>query len=284
MSDYHPSQKILAEHEALYSQAIRESLRSELTMVAQLDNSESFQPSSLPVTEHLPPLNFDQKLGHLYEDALAQILEQSTRYTLIAKNQQIITSERKTIGELDYVLLDKQSDLHLQVELAIKFYLVHQEGYHFKFPGPDARDNYHNKLNRLSSHQLQLTRQDATRELLRKQFEIHQIKPSHLIQGIFFDHIHAEDHPSPPSANLFCRRRSWLHCRELHSHLPKLSTARVLPKALWICEMTEELFDTLVEVSAAELTDLGQQRCTMFVQSATDQPIFLAPDRWPEVH
>ena len=63
-----------------------------------------------------------------------------------------------------------------------------------------------------------------------------------------------------------------------------MSAARVLPKALWICEMTQELFDTLVEVTTEELIELGQQRCTMFVERATDQPAFLAPDSWPEAH
>lgn len=284
MSDYHPSQQIKPECEALYSRAILDSLRSTLTMVGDLDISEPFAPDSLGIPQQETLLNFNQKLGHLYEDALGILLKESPRYDLIAKNKQIITEERQTIGELDFILLDKQTDLHVHLELAIKFYLVHQQSNRFHFPGPDARDNFHNKLERLCSHQLLLTRQEATRKLLWVEFEIHQIQAQHLIKGIFFDHINADDHPSPPSTNLFCRRRQWLHCQELQAQRPHLETARVIPKPLWICEITEELFDTLVVVSQEELIELAQQRCTMFIHSAADQPAFLAPDSWPETH
>lgn len=285
MPDYHPSQKIATELEALYSKAILESLSSPLTMVGALDPSKCFDPASL---SHLAApahtLNFNQKLGHLYEEALGHLLQHNTRYELIAQNKQIINDDKQTIGELDYVLLDKQTDFHVHLELAIKFYLIHQQDNQFRFPGPDARDNYQNKLERLRSHQLLLTRQEPTQKSLWIDHEIHQIQPQHLIQGIFFDHIHAEDDPSPPSANMFCRRRPWLHCNEIASYRPAMSSARVIPKALWICEMTDEIYETLVEVPTDELIELGQQRCTMFVQSASDTPHFLAPDSWPQQH
>ena len=114
MSDYHPSQQILTENEALYSLEILKSLRSMLTMVGHLDGSKSFEPDSLAEPQLSKPLNFSQKLGHLYEDALAQLLEQSPRYDLLAKNKQIIAEERQTIGELDYVLLDRKTDLEIR--------------------------------------------------------------------------------------------------------------------------------------------------------------------------
>ena len=79
-------------------------------MIGQLDASEPFDTGSLQMPTREVQLDFDQKLGHLYEDALAVLLAESPRYALISKNKQIINEGKQTLGELDFLLLDQQTD------------------------------------------------------------------------------------------------------------------------------------------------------------------------------
>ncbi|MGJ8671912.1 DUF1853 family protein [Rubritalea sp.] len=279
---FHTSQQILIEYEELYTRAIHESLLSPSVMVGDLPISTSFTPSKLQLPRRdNPQLNFNQKLGHLYEDALAQILSSSTAYKLLAKNTQLITAQKQTIGELDFLLLDTERNEHIHLELAVKFYLIHEQNREPQYPGPDARDNYQRKLTRLINHQLTLTQREDTQELITPLTNSSTIKVQHLIHGIFFDHIHAKTTPLPEYASSNVRRRKWMYFSEMSKNSPSLHTVRVIPKPLWLCEITSEIFQTLVEVPLKELSELAQERCTLCINSSDTHPYFVVPDSWP---
>ncbi|MEO1856472.1 MAG: DUF1853 family protein [Rubritalea sp.] len=281
---YHPTQKIAKEHEHLFSNAILESLTHPQSMVGTLPNSSCFEVSSLANSPNTRLLRFNQKLGHLYEDALFSLLEAGTRFKCVAKNYQIITPEKRTIGELDFILLDTLKQQYIHLELAVKFYLIqHSEG-SFYYPGPDARDNYQRKVTRLNDHQLTLSNRPEAAEFLAKLTGGGPLEVKHLVHGIFFDHITAKQKPIPECASPQSRRRSWLYCSELLQHHPEIETARVLPKQLWLCEIDAIIFDTLVVIPASELIELGQKRCTMFVIHVGDEPKFLVPNNWPSIN
>lgn len=274
---YHPSQQIAPEHETLYTKAILESILTQPPMLGHLTASECFSFRESTPSNNLATLHFNQKLGHLYEEALNVLLQDNRAYDVLANNLQLITEEKRTIGELDFLL--KHNDLLVHLELAVKFYLIHKLDGEEHYPGPDARDNYHSKLERLESHQLQLTRKTEVKELIKSYTHEDPIHVQHLVHGIFFDHIEAEDTPLPDGASPIVRRRKWLHCCELPSST--IQSVRVIPKPLWLCEISEELFETLVEVERDELIELAQQRCTMCIEQPNSEPYFVAPDLWP---
>jgi len=282
---YHPTQLIAEEHESLFSKAILESLAHPQPMVADLPESACFQVS---LTDLVPVdsagsrlLCFNQKLGHLYEDALGKSLLHDPRFDVLKKNFQIITDERQTVGEIDFLLWDRLDRQHTHLELAVKFYLVYQDGNETFYPGPDARDNYSRKITRLREHQLQLSKHPAAIAQLGEIIGSAPLRVNHLVHGIFFDHIAATEKPTPEFSSPQSRRRSWLYCSEFSDHFSEIKTARVLPKQLWLCEIDQALYHALVEVSVAELLELGQQRCTMFILAPNSEPLFLAPDHWP---
>jgi hypothetical protein len=285
---YHPTQQIAKEHEGLFSKAILESLAHPQLMVGELPESGCFLmqlPGSPPAdSPSTPLLRFDQKLGHLYEEALFTLLDSDPQFQCVAKNLQIINPEKRTIGELDFILWDTIQQQHIHLELAVKFYLIYHDADTSHYPGPDARDNYHRKVNRLREHQLTLASHPDAKESMTTLTGGGCIEVRHLIHGIFFDHIDAEQKPTPEFASPHSRRRSWLYCSELTQNFPEIKTARVLPKQVWLCEIDHTLFHALVEVPVAELLELGQQRCTMFVTHAGDEPKFLVPDNWPNIH
>ena len=282
---YHPTQLIAKEHESLFTKAIIESLAHPQLMVGELADSACFEvspPNLVPAdSAGAALLRFNQKLGHLYEDALFALLVRDPRYQCVGKNLQVITPEKRTIGELDFILWDVIEKQHIHLELAVKFYLIYQDSGKTQYPGPDARDNYQRKITRLREHQLTLTRQPDAQESISQLTGENSFKVSHLIHGIFFDHIGAKEKPTPEFANSESRRRCWLYCSELTEHHPEIKTARVLPKQLWLCEIDQEIYRALVEVPIAELLTLGQQRCTMFILAPSTEPLFLAPDSWP---
>lgn len=285
---YHPSQQIAKQHEILFSKAILESLAHPQPMLGELPESTCFRVAQPDFTsadsDRVPLLRFNQKLGHLYEEALFTLLTADSRYQCLSKNLQIITPEKRTIGELDFILFDTIKQQHIHLELAVKFYLIHHDGNMACYPGPDARDNYQRKVSRLRQHQLKLASHPDTKESIAQFTAGASLEVRHLVHGIFFDHIAAEEKPSPPFANPESRRRSWMYCSELAQQLPESKTARILPKQLWLCEIDATLFHALVEVPFSELLELGQQRCTMFVIHPNDEPKFLVPDGWPNIH
>ncbi|MFT5882276.1 MAG: hypothetical protein ACI9FG_000777 [Crocinitomicaceae bacterium] len=283
---YHPTQLIAKGHESLFSKAILESLAHPQLMVGELPNSTCFKVSLPDLvaadSAGAPLLSFNQKLGHLYEDALGKLLEDDPRFGVLKKNFQIITSERQTVGEIDFLLWDERDQQHIHLELAVKFYLIYQDKNEICYPGPDARDNYGRKITRLRKHQLQLSRHPAAAAQIEGITGSAPLRVNHLVHGIFFDHIGASDKPTPEFANPEGRRRSWLYCSELSEYFSGTKTARVLPKQLWLCEIDSDLYNALVEIPVAELLELGQQRCTMFVLEPSSEPLFLAPDHWPD--
>lgn len=281
---YHPSQYIPQQHEALFSSAILKSIMSPHLMLADLPEADSFDPTLIANKGNYSLLHFSQKLGHLYEEALLQLLVQSSRFEVTTNNFQIHNQKKQTLGELDFLVFDTTTNSFIHLELAVKFYLIVTEGDKVLYPGPDARDNYHRKVARLREHQLTLSSTPAAQLALAPLINGAQIIAKQLVHGIFFDHIHAEQLPVPEMASSNAMRRKWLYCREFSIHLPNVKSARVLPKQLWLCEINDELFQALVEVPVEELIELGQQRCTMFVTRAGEEPLFLAPDSWPNIH
>lgn len=279
---YHPSQQISKAQEALFSSAILGSLLTEPLMLGELPNSSPFllpRLSPKPTSQ----LKFNQKLGHLYEDALSELLSANSNYEILAQNYQLITPAKQTLGELDFLLLKKPSNEIIHLELAVKFYLIVEVNGQTLYPGPDARDNFHRKSKRLCEHQLTLTKRKSSQELLPPLPHSGTIKIGHLVHGIFFDHIHSEHRPLPEHASAQVRRRKWLHCNEFSEFETTRSKLRVIPKQLWLCEINEEIFDTLVEVSICELLQLAQQRCTLCIGEPDAQPYFIVPDSWPNL-
>ncbi len=264
----------------LYSEAICASLVQSPPMIGEVP--PRLNHHSLIAPDLKEPLNFNQKLGYIYEDAAAVCLEQSPRFEIVARNMQIITPEKQTLGELDFVLHDCTAQKHLHLEVAIKFYLVEPTDTGFSFPGPDKRDNYQRKFERLSSHQMQLSQNPHTRNILLQRYGIDAIESQQLVHGIFYDHHQATASPLPEGANPLVRRRCWMHLNEFLKAFPDLKQCQLVHKALWPCELEEgsALQLSLPSINQEKLVTLASQRCTLVLPTPSSKPMFIAPDDW----
>lgn len=122
----------------------------------------------------LPIIPVNTVLGKRAEYFYQFCIEQSLNYDLIAANVQI-NVPGKTIGELDYIIKEIKTGTILHIELVYKFYCYdpnsseqssylneNQNRELSRYVGPNKRDNFVYKFDRLVNHQLPLLYHPAT--------------------------------------------------------------------------------------------------------------------------
>ncbi len=277
-----PSLPYTAHQQSLFSQAIFDSLLHSELLVTDLPAATRFDRSLLALPADRTVLNFGQKLGHLFEDALAATVDASDGLRLIGRSVQFPGSDGQTLGELDFLILDQLREQPIHLELAIKFYLAHQdtEGV-MRFPGPDARDNWPRKLKRLTEHQLRLSDDPAIRHLLSERFGVGDVEVAHLIYGCLFDHIDAQPTTCAPAISTNCRRGKWLRASEISALRNATDEVTILPKPLWPAPISDTLRAELPSCPVSELLHATKHHCVMFATPDTPLPMFLVPDTWP---
>ena len=271
----------------LVSEALFQSLIEQSPLLGDLPEAVSFPCQSLVLPRESCTLNLQQKLGHLYEDALAVLLESTPQYDVLAQGLPIRQDAGHTLGELDYLLRDVVSGRTIHLELAVKFYLAVETESGLRLPGPDARDHYFRKLEKMRSHQLVLV--DKFRDLLPDEFRGQEVDAQQLVHGCIFNHVQAA---SPAEAEFLHpngRRGKWLHAEECVGYFGKNPSLEVIPKPLWPVSMQAMAGVELEQWQVDEDID----RCVMVrrqrkVEGAEgggvedeDGPYFIVPNGYP---
>ena len=257
------------------SDAIFRSLLVSPLLVGDLPGAARFGRDGLVAPAGSVELNFDQKLGHLYEDALATVFASSPNIELVEQNLQIQESIHSTVGELDFLIRDAHGTL-THLELATKFYLAVKTKHGIAFPGPDARDNYDRKIGRLTSHQLTLTSRHKAH--LPAKYRDADIVINQLIYGCLFDHISEVKLSVPEFSNPLCRRGKWLHHAELAEHFSNDSQFYLIPKHLWLVPIK---FLEKIPLEKWQ-PDRFVDRCVMLRINRHACPYFVAPNEYPK--
>lgn len=263
------------------SRALTDSLLKSPLLVGDLPEASQFDRSKLTFDEGDLDLNPKQKLGHLYEDVLYHGLQQSARFELIAKHLQIFSEDQITLGELDFVLYEPAKARYIHLELAVKFHLALQVAGAWRYPGPDPRDHWEHKLERMESHQFQLARSPAAKMLLRHKWNIREIKTEHLIYGVIFFPIATPSGPLPRAVAPDCRQGIWLYQKQWETCFGHVEHVCHVPKYLWPAEMDSELRDNLGWITAVESKRKADSRCALFTLPESTVPFLIVPDSWP---
>jgi len=264
----------------LFSNALLTSLRTTSLLVGDLEQARSLDRELLGSLCLDTALKLDQKLGHLYEDALRILLLQSSQLELLDDHVQVFDADRVTIGEMDYILRDRNTGELIHLELAVKFYLAVREKGDWRFPGPDPRDNWQRKLARLCDHQLQLSQRHESLALIAKRWQTSCVNVRQLIYGCLFYPMGESECPIPEGVQPDCRKGRWFYESEWDTHFAEITQVRVIPKALWPVEITDELRTSLLTKSVADLRAVSIQRCVMFILPDSSIPYFLVPNNW----
>ncbi|MGF1755454.1 DUF1853 family protein [Vibrio makurazakiensis] len=96
------------------------------------------------------------RLGFLYQHLCEQIINASSNYSIKYDEVQI-NVEGRTLGAIDFILEEERNHKLQHWEVAIKFYLLHEQTWF----GPNSHDQLDMKLNRMLSHQLAMSSSTA---------------------------------------------------------------------------------------------------------------------------
>lgn len=262
------------------SQSIYRELLAGPLLVGGLGEVSSFNRSLLNTQAPTKELHFDQKLGHLYEEALENLIQHSPKLECIARSLQVFDQTGRTIGELDFVLYDHVTKKHIHLELAVKFYLAIQKEGHWHYPGPDPRDNWLRKLKHMQTKQFPLSQRAEARNMLIQNYGIQKIETQQLIYGRIFAPESCSTVPTPHQVTRQASKGKWLLANELEQSISPEETVYLIPKPLWPIQLTEENRALFQPVDRGTLIQLSSERCTMFARRKINEPYFGVPETW----
>ena len=150
--------------------------KSRITSILQtpcLDTSvtglPTFSLTQLDVSKKLIfSLPTNVRLGHLAEKVVSETIKLSKNYNVLYENIQIL-KEKKTIGELDFIIQEVVKEELMHLEIAYKFYLydpsISSEVVK-NWIGPNRNDSLYEKLEKLNKKQFPLLYHNETKSRL----------------------------------------------------------------------------------------------------------------------
>lgn len=112
------------------------------------------------------------RLGHMVERIVEELLKGSSNFKVLHENVQIIENKR-TIGEIDFILQETETQKVIHMEFAYKFYLfdpkISNDSIN-NWIGPNRNDSLIEKLQKLKERQFPILYTPQVKEQL---FEIH---------------------------------------------------------------------------------------------------------------
>jgi len=185
-------------------------------------------------------------LGAYFEHLWLFYLKHSPRYELIASNLQV-NEQGKTIGEFDIIAFDKHEQRYLHQELAIKYYLGHNQPQESetRWIGPQSVDRLDIKMGKLINQQLRLSENVAAKNVLQN-LDIKQVEPQLLIKGCLFqrrqNNAPNQAYERPDYVDPEHVQATWLPFKELATELGHEQSPhdywKVLEKPEWLAPIT----------------------------------------------
>lgn len=139
---------------------------------------ENFKFSNEEITEDDFQFPKELVLGMQAEACFEECIKCSTKYKLLIANLQIHTStslsnplEKKTLGELDYIIQNLKTNKVIHIELACKFYLYDDSlstSEEEKWIGPNRKDTLYDKLEKVKWKQFPLLQKKETLQKLQE--------------------------------------------------------------------------------------------------------------------
>jgi len=148
----------------------------------EIKELEQFKIINKQTTTFTTTIDKNPRLGKLVERFVSHQLKELANITILTENRQI-QDDKTTIGELDCLLLNNNSAIHL--EIVYKFYLY--DGTVGCNPidhwiGPNRRDSFSKKIDKLKNKQLPLLYHPKTKDLLQK----YNLEKTNIKQQVYF--------------------------------------------------------------------------------------------------
>lgn len=157
--------------------------RGELLGIKQFEPEIPLQQDLPDPEKAIPSLSSNFVLGKRMESFFELLIKNSNRYKLLANNIQI-SREKITLGELDFLLKDLHANQNIHLELVYKFYVYDPSfsSEEARWIGPNRKDSFLQKMEKLNQKQFPLLHQSETRNFLKTL----ELNPDNLIQQTYF--------------------------------------------------------------------------------------------------
>lgn len=212
----------------------------ELLLVSNDDSAQSL----LEAAEPNDNFNFvaTHRIGVYFEQLFCHLIENISALELLKKNAQVII-DKKTYGEFDAIVYQKDCQLTTHCELAVKFYLQIGGGDKLSdWVGPNLKDRFDDKYSRLINKQLRFSENPMAKQWLKKQnITIDNVKV--LTKGRLFypwDHFTRNDFIYPKQVSSNHAKGFWISYSELTELLDDEQYQWFqLPRFYWFAEVAE---------------------------------------------
>ncbi|MBT8280184.1 MAG: DUF1853 family protein [Muriicola sp.] len=201
------------------------------------------------------------RLGHKMEFVFNAIIQSQDIYTLIAKNI-VIQKGKTTLGELDFLLRNTLDGSLIHLELTYKFYLIDTEISEpiYQLVGPNRRDMFYTKLDKLKEHQFSLPYTEEGRAALNeKGLEADHLKQQACFKAQLFTPYDSTRIGIRP-LNKGCISGFWIRFEEFNSEHFKEFKYYIPTKEEWVLKPCEEVnwtnhFNLLLEINIRMLKE-----------------------------
>lgn len=117
---------------------------------------------------NLPKIPSNRRLGHQAEFVFLHLLHASAEFDVLAHSIQLI-EDKRTLGELDFIIQNVKTEEVLHVELTYKFYILDRS---ISAPidqliGPNRKDTFVKKLRKTRDQQIPLLYSQSGRDIVR---------------------------------------------------------------------------------------------------------------------
>jgi uncharacterized protein len=238
----------------------------------------------------------DYRLGRYHESLWAYFFQHDEQYKWIAQNI-AITKHGKTLGEIDFIVLDHETERFIHLEVAVKFYLFHPptqttsniltKNDNRNWLGPNSTDNLERKWQHLTQQQCRISQKQDTFQTLEKfGIDCSKLDQALCLKGYVFSPFNKNISP------LFFNQENNLYhyftMAEFEHKNRCGAIVSIIPKQRWLTQIHEKkaltplshdaLLNTIKEISVpimiAELHEANNQ----FIET---NRFFVTPPSWP---
>lgn len=232
----------------------------------------------------------DRRLGRYFETLWAFWLEQSPRFEVIEHNLPL-RHDGNTLGELDFLLLDKHTGKYLHWEVAVKFYLgTADTSNHANWHGPGKKDRMDLKVRHLCNRQSVISWNPKGQRLI-KELGYRVDDCGIILKGrLFYPYASRDTELIPIKANIQHLRSYWISLSDLQQ-LPEIQQKKQVFYPLlgygWMASAEKPSKSPPLSIEELEKAlRKGPYRLPLFVcceqEDGSRQRIFVVSDDWDD--
>lgn len=219
-------------------------------------NIQQFEFPEVNLTDFTPtPIPQKIRLGHKMEEVCKQVLQHCPNYEVLIHNLPIREGKR-TIGEIDFILRDVETQQLIHIELTYKFYIVDptiSEPIH-QLMGPNKRDMFFTKMEKIKNEQFTLLHSPAgSQALAEKGMDHTRITHQTCFKAQLFEPYLSKPLNIRP-LNPNCIMGYWLRMADFQSDAFKPYEFYIPYKSQWVLKPYDDVewtphYETLLEIN-----------------------------------